>query len=152
MRYPVAFLAGALFGLGIIFSGMANPSKVLNFFDLAGTFDPSLLFVMAGALSVAIPGYALIFRKVGKPLFDQTFQLPRAKAIDARLIGGSAVFGIGWGIAGFCPGASIPAIGLGHPSALLFVAALLAGMWIARMIGKADFFSSRSGGEAGGKA
>jgi uncharacterized protein len=141
MRLLLVFLIGALFGTGIVLSGMANPAKVLNFFDLAGSFDPSLAFVMAGALMVAAPGYAILFRMRDKPLFDQTFRLPKARAIDAKLIGGSAVFGIGWGIAGFCPGASIPALGLGHASAAIFVAALLFGILIARRLAKADFFA-----------
>lgn len=141
MRFLVVFFIGALFGTGIVLSGMANPAKVLNFFDLPGTFDPSLAFVMAGALSVAAPGYALLFRRRQKPLFDATFRLPKASAIDAKLIGGSAVFGIGWGIAGFCPGASIPALGLGHASAAIFVAALLVGILIARRLARADFFA-----------
>ena len=140
MRFLFVFLIGALFGTGIALSGMANPAKVLNFFDLAGSFDPSLAFVMAGALSVAAPGYALLFRMRQKPLFDQSFRLPGASAIDAKLIGGSAIFGIGWGIAGFCPGASIPALGLGHTSAAIFVAALLVGILIARRLARADFF------------
>ena len=144
MRFLVVFFIGALFGTGIVLSGMANPAKVLNFFDLAGSFDPSLAFVMAGALSVAAPGYALLFRSRQKPLFDATFRLPKASAIDAKLIGGSAVFGIGWGIAGFCPGASIPALGLGHASAAIFVAALLVGILIARRLAKADFFADLS--------
>lgn len=142
MRYFTVFLIGALFGLGIVISGMGNPAKVLNFFDLAGTFDPSLIFVMAGALSVAVPGYALIFRRRQKPVFGETFVLPKAKLIDRKLVGGSAVFGIGWGIAGFCPGAAIPALGLGHASALIFVAAMLAGIFIARAISNAEFFAS----------
>lgn len=147
MRFLVVFFIGPLFGTGIVLSGMANPAKVLNFFDLAGSFDPSLAFVMAGALAVAAPGYALLFRSRQKPLFDSTFHLPKASAIDAKLIGGSAVFGIGWGIAGFCPGASIPALGLGHASAAIFVAALLIGIVIARRLAKADFFADawRSG-------
>lgn len=147
MRFLLVFLIGALFGTGIVLSGMANPAKVLNFFDFAGSFDPSLAFVMAGALSVAGPGYALLFRVRKQPLFDQSFHLPKASAIDARLIGGSAVFGIGWGIAGFCPGASIPALGLGHASAAIFVTALLVGILIARRLASADFFAdlSRSG-------
>ena len=142
MRYVIVFFIGALFGLGIVVSGMGNPAKVLNFFDLAGTFDPSLIFVMAGALSVAVPGYALIFRRREKPVFGATFVLPKAKLVDRKLVGGSAVFGIGWGIAGFCPGAAIPALGLGHPSALIFVAAMLIGIFIARAIGRAEFFTS----------
>ena len=147
MKRISGFIAGLLFGMGILLSGMANPAKVLNFFDLAGSFDLSLAFVMAGALSVAAPGYAILFRMREKPLFDQSFRLPKASAVDAKLIGGSAVFGIGWGIAGFCPGASIPALGLGHASAAIFVAALLVGILIARRLAKADFFAdlSRSG-------
>ncbi|KQW31549.1 permease [Rhizobium sp. Root274] len=141
MRFLLVFLIGALFGTGIVLSGMANPAKVLNFFDLAGSFDPSLAFVMAGALVVAAPGYALLFRARQKPLFDQAFHLPKASAIDIRLIGGSAVFGIGWGIAGFCPGASIPALGLGHTSAAIFVMALLIEILIARKLAKTDFFA-----------
>ncbi len=82
MRYVTVFLIGAVFGTGIVLSGMANPAKVLNFFDLAGTFDPSLIFVMAGALSVAVPGYALIFRRRQKPVFGETFVLPKAKLVD----------------------------------------------------------------------
>lgn len=142
MRYVTVFLIGALFGLGIVISGMGNPAKVLNFFDLAGTFDPSLIFVMAGALSVAVPGYALIFRRRQKPVFGETFVLPKAKLVDRKLIGGSAVFGIGWAIAGFCPGAAIPALGLGHASALIFVAAMLVGIFVARAISQAEFFAS----------
>jgi len=145
MRFLLVFLIGALFGAGIVLSGMANPAKVLNFFDFAGSFDPSLAFVMAGALSVAGPGYALLFRSRQKPLFDETFRLPKARAIDAKLIGGSAVFGIGWGIAGFCPGASIPALGLGHASAAIFVASLLVGILIARRLAQADFFADAVG-------
>jgi uncharacterized membrane protein YedE/YeeE len=141
MRFLLVFVIGALFGTGIALSGMANPAKVLNFFDFAGSFDPSLAFVMAGALSVAGPGYALLFRSRQKPLFDETFRVPKASAIDAKLIGGSAVFGIGWGIAGFCPGASIPALGLGHVSAAIFVSALLVGILIARRLANADFFA-----------
>lgn len=142
MRYVTVFLIGALFGLGIVISGMGNPAKVLNFFDLAGTFDPSLIFVMAGALSVAVPGYALIFRRRQKPVFGETFVLPKAKLVDRKLVGGSAVFGIGWAIAGFCPGAAIPALGLGHASALIFVAAMLFGIFVARAISQAEFFAS----------
>ncbi|WP_319532880.1 DUF6691 family protein [uncultured Cohaesibacter sp.] len=140
MRYFVAALIGGLFGLGITISGMANPAKVLNFFDLAGTFDPSLMFVMAGALSIAIPGYALIFRKQRKPVFDSDFQVPNSRKIDAKLVVGSAVFGIGWGIGGFCPGASIPALGLGHLSSFIFVAALIVGILIAKGLQQADVF------------
>ena len=110
MKPLYALLTGLVFGVGIAISGMMNPAKVLNFFDLAGSWDPSLAFVMGGALIVAFIGYRLVWKR-GTPVFAERFQIPTATAIDARLVGGSALFGIGWGIAGFCPGAAIPALG-----------------------------------------
>jgi uncharacterized protein len=133
MRLASAFLIGLLFGLGIALSGMINPAKVLNFFDIAGTWDPSLAFVMAGALAVVIPGYRLVFRRSG-PRFDARFQLPENKAIDRRLMLGSAAFGVGWGLAGFCPGGALPALGTGDPLVVVFLAALVAGMLAARWL------------------
>ena len=100
-----ALLIGVIFGLGITISGMINPAKVLNFFDIAGTWDPSLAFVMGGGLVTAMVGYRLVFGKMKAPLFDSAFSLPVSSAIDRQLVGGAAVFGIGWGIAGFCPAA-----------------------------------------------
>ena len=114
MRILSAFAIGLIFGLGITVSGMINPAKVLNFFDIAGTWDPSLAFVMAGALAVAIPGYRLALGRPA-PAFEPRFQLPDTRVIDRRLVLGSATFGIGWGIAGFCPGGALPAIGTGLP-------------------------------------
>jgi uncharacterized protein len=146
MRYVIVFFIGALFGLGIVISGMGNPAKVLNFFDIAGTFDPSLIFVMAGALLVAVPGYAIIFRRRSQPVFGEQFVLPKAKFVDRKLVGGAAIFGIGWGIAGFCPGAAIPALGLGHASALIFVVAMLVGIVIARTLSRAEFFTAAQKG------
>ena len=133
MRLFSAFLVGLIFGTGIAVSGMINPAKVLNFFDIAGTWDPSLAFVMGGALVTTFLGYRMVLRR-DAPLIEARFQLPTARRIDARLIGGSAVFGIGWGIAGFCPGAAVPALGTGRWEVALFVAALLAGLWSARMV------------------
>ncbi len=124
---------GYLFGLGIVVSGMVNPAKVLNFFDIAGTWDPSLAFVMAGALAVAVPGYRLVLA-ARQPVFAPSFQLPDTRRIDVALVGGSAVFGIGWGIAGFCPGAALPALGTGIPDVALFVGAVVAGVVIARAL------------------
>ena len=118
---------GLVFGAGIAISGMANPAKVLNFFDLAGDWDPSLALVMASALLVSLVGYRLVFRRPA-PFLAERFQLPTARNIDLPLIAGSALFGIGWGIAGFCPGGAIPALGLGEPTAFVFVAAMLTGM------------------------
>jgi uncharacterized protein len=133
MRLLTGFLIGLIFGTGIAVSGMINPAKVLNFFDLAGTWDPSLAFVMAGALAVAIPGYRLTLARPA-PAFEPRFQLPDTRVIDRRLVLGSATFGIGWGIAGFCPGGALPAIGTGDPTVFLFLAALIGGLLIARVL------------------
>ncbi len=133
MRLLAAYLVGLLFGTGIAVSGMINPAKVLNFFDFAGSWDPSLIFVMGGALAVTLVGYRLVLARRG-PLLDGSFHLPTAKRIDRRLIAGSAVFGIGWGIAGFCPGGALPALGSGQTEVLLFVASLAAGILLARFV------------------
>jgi hypothetical protein len=133
MRLIPAFLIGVLFGTGIVLSGMANPAKVLNFFDVAGSWDPSLALVMAAALAVALPGYRLVLGRPA-PVLDARFHLPRARAIDARLVGGAALFGIGWGLAGVCPGGALPALGTGRAEIFGFVAALVAGMLIARAL------------------
>lgn len=127
-----AFLIGGIFGLGIAVSGMINPAKVLNFFDIAGTWDPSLIFVMGGGLLVAFTGYRLVFGRRKAPVFETAFALPAKRAIDRELVSGAAVFGIGWGIAGFCPGGAIPALGLGHSATPIFVAAVIAGIVVAR--------------------
>lgn len=133
MQLLTAWAIGLIFGLGILISGMANPAKVLNFFDVAGTWDPSLAFVMGGALVTTFIGYRLVFRRA-LPVLDRKFHLPAARAIDARLVGGSALFGIGWGISGFCPGGALPALGTGAPEVFAFVAALIAGMILARFL------------------
>ncbi len=132
MRILSALLIGLVFGLGISISGMANPAKVMNFFDIFRTWDPSLACVMAGALAVNIPGHRLAFRRQA-PVIEPRFQLPERKGIDRRLVLGSATFGIGWGIAGFCPGGALPVISTLDPGVLLFVAALIAGMLLARL-------------------
>lgn len=131
MRLLSALLIGLIFGIGIATSGMINPAKVLNFFDLAGAWDPSLAFVMGGALAVAIPGYRLILARKA-PRFEPKFQLPDTSLIDVKLVAGSAIFGIGWGIAGFCPGGALPALGTLRPEALAVVAALIGGLFLAR--------------------
>lgn len=134
VRLLLAAFAGAVFGLGIAISGMANPAKVLNFFDVAGTWDPSLIFVMGGALVTTLIGYRIVLGRQARPLLDTRFHLPTKTDIDTRLVGGSALFGIGWGIAGFCPGGAIPALGLGHSETLVFMGALIVGMVVARFI------------------
>ncbi len=133
MRLLSTYLIGLIFGVGISISGMANPAKVLNFFDFAGTWDPSLAFVMGGAVVVTFIGYRLVLTR-NRPVFDEGFALPTNRKIDLPLIGGSALFGVGWGIAGFCPGGSLPALGTGRWEVLLFVAAMVAGIWLAKFL------------------
>jgi uncharacterized protein len=133
MKYLSAFLIGSIFGLGIVISGMGNPAKVQNFFDLFGTWDPSLAFVMGGALLVFMPGYFLMVRPRSAPVLEPQFRLPQRKEIDARLVGGAAVFGIGWGVVGFCPGGAIPMAGTLDGRVFLFIAAMAAGILIARV-------------------
>ncbi len=127
MKTLYALLAGLVFGIGLIVSGMADPAKVLGFLDLAGRWDPSLAFVMGGAIAVGAVAFAAAQRR-GTTLQGEPLRLPPTRQIDARLVGGSALFGIGWGIAGFCPGPALVAVGMGQPKAFLFVAAMLAGM------------------------
>jgi len=127
MPTVTAFIAGLLFGSGLILSGMSNPAKVLAFLDLAGRWDPSLLFVMLGAILVA----AVAFRAGGeraRTVLGATVHLPGARHIDARLILGSVVFGVGWGLVGYCPGPALTSLGVGGWPTLLFVAAMIAGM------------------------
>jgi uncharacterized membrane protein YedE/YeeE len=112
---------------------MIDPAKVLNFFDIAGTWDPSLAFVMGGALLVTFFGYRLTWRREA-PLFGKRFEVPTSTVIDGKLIGGSALFGIGWGIAGFCPGAAIPALGTGRWEVALFLVAVVVGFFLRRLV------------------
>ena len=143
MKLVVTYLIGLVFGVGISFSGMATPAPVRNFFDIAGSWDPSLIFVMGGAVVVTFIGYRLVFGRPA-PVMDTKFHLPTNRAIDIRLIGGSAVFGIGWGIAGFCPGGAIPALGTGRWEVFLFTGALLAGVLLARFLQSAARRSDRA--------
>lgn len=129
-RMMSASVIGLVFGTGIVLAGMSNPAKVLNFFDPFGTWDASLLLVMIAALAVTFVGYRLVLKRPA-PVFGAMFHLPAARELDASLLGGSALFGIGWGIAGFCPGGAVPALGLGQPSVVLFVGAMTVGMLLA---------------------
>ena len=122
-----SLLAGLVFGLGLIVSGMANPAKVLGFLDLAGHWDPSLAFVMAGAIAVGVVAFAVANRRA-QSFLGAEMRLPSARHIDRRLVLGSVLFGIGWGVAGFCPGPALVSLGMGEVKALIFVAAMLAGM------------------------
>ena len=127
MSVFASLLAGLVFGLGLIVSGMADPAKVLGFLDLAGAWDPSLAFVMAGAIAVGALAFA-VARKRTVSFLGATMNLPTSRDIDGRLVIGSVVFGIGWGVAGFCPGPGLVALGMGEVKALVFVAAMLVGI------------------------
>lgn len=127
MAVLIALVAGLLFGAGLIVSGMVNPAKVLGFLDLAGSWDPSLAFVMAGAIAVGVVAFFMARRRA-RTWLGTAIQWPAATGVSARLVLGSAVFGIGWGLAGFCPGPALVALGAGVPKAGGFVAAMLAGM------------------------
>src|ERR1700733_14809186 len=126
MRNAIAVVVGLGFGLGLCLSGMYQPAKVLGFLDVAGDWDPSLAFVMLGALIVATPAY-LVSRRLRAPLCATEFARPAATRIDRRLIIGALIFGIGWGLVGYCPGPALASIGLGGSRTLLFVVAMLAG-------------------------
>ena len=133
MRAVVNAIAGLLFGLGLLISGMANPAKVQNFLDLAGTFDPSLIFVMLGAVVVTFVGYRLVFRRP-RPLLAERFFVPTVNDIDGRLTIGAALFGIGWGLSGFCPGPAFTSLPLLAKGTLIFVPAMLVGIGLARLL------------------
>jgi uncharacterized protein len=126
-------LTGFLFGLGLCLSGMANPAVIIGFLDLAGDWNPALLFVMAGGVVVTFLGYRMMFAR-GRPLWALSFQLPSATAIDAPLLSGAVLFGIGWGMAGYCPGPAVVSLASGRPPVYVFVAAMLAGMILVRWL------------------
>lgn len=127
MNILIAFASGLIFGLGLIVSGMGNPAKVLAFLDLAGNWDPSLIFVMGGGIALGVVAFRFGARRTAS-LLGQPMQLPTARQIDPRLVVGSAIFGVGWGLAGICPGPALVLLGAGALKGLVFVLALLAGM------------------------
>jgi uncharacterized protein len=137
MSLAIQFLIGLLFGTGLVVAGMSDPAKVMNFLDITaistGGWDPSLAFVMAAGTLVTFLGYRYVLKRK-TPLFDTQFHLPHAKNINAPIIVGPAIFGIGWGLAGFCPGPAFTALGTGDNRAILFVVAMLAGMFAARQL------------------
>ncbi|AJZ56167.1 sulfur transport family protein (plasmid) [Paraburkholderia fungorum] len=133
MGLLAALISGLLFGVGLMVSGMANPAKVLGFLDIAGRWDPSLAFVMAGA--IALGSIAFLFAKHRKiSLLGLPMQIPAGTDVTLRLVLGSALFGVGWGLAGFCPGPALVALGAGIPKALGFVVAMLAGMAVFELL------------------
>lgn len=127
MAVFTSLLAGLVFGLGLVLSGMADPAKVLGFLDLGGLWDPSLALVMVGAIAVGLVAFAVAKQRT-KSLLGLELKLPTARHIDRRLVGGGLLFGVGWGIAGFCPGPALAALGMGELKAFVFVAAMLLGM------------------------
>ena len=137
MPVLLQFVIGLIFGGGLLVSGMSDPAKVLNFLDLggirAGTWDPSLAFVMAGAVAVTFIGFRFVLQRP-QPLFAEKFNLPGRDDLDRRIIMGPAIFGIGWGLSGFCPGPALTALGFGASAAFVFVAAMLAGMMMAHWL------------------
>jgi uncharacterized membrane protein YedE/YeeE len=136
MSWLTALLSGLLFGVGLITSGMANPAKVLGFLDIAGKWDPSLGFVMAGAIAIGTIAFQFAKRRK-KSLLGLPMQIPASSSVTLRLVLGSAVFGVGWGLAGFCPGPALVALGAGFPKAWGFVAAMLAGMAVFELLQRA---------------
>ena len=128
-----AFVAGLVFGIGLIVSGMFNPAKVLGFLDLAGRWDPSLALVMAGAIAVGVVAFGIAGKRA-QTLLGSPMLLPTTRDIDRRLVLGSLVFGIGWGLAGFCPGPALVALGAGYGKAVAFTAGMLAGMLVFELV------------------
>lgn len=122
-----ALLCGTLFGFGLALSGMLNPARVQGFLDLFGAWDPSLIFVLGGAVLVAMAGM-LVVRRMQRPVLADSFQIPENRSIDAKLLLGSALFGIGWGLGGFCPGPALAALSMGYLAPVVFVVAMICGM------------------------
>ena len=134
MKQWPALVTGLIFGIGLALSGMTDTAKVQGFLDITGAWDPDLMFVMGAALLITLSATPLVMKRA-KPLFADMFSLPATQAIDARLIGGGVLFGIGWGLWGYCPGPAIAALAYGHESTVIFVCAMVLGMWIAGIAG-----------------
>ncbi|TRX56461.1 YeeE/YedE family protein [Thalassomonas sp. M1454] len=134
MNNIIALVCGVLFGAGLTVAQMVSPNKVLNFLDLAGTWDASLAFVMGGALVIYIITYQLIIKKMKAPVCAQEFALPEQKNVDKRLITGSALFGIGWGISGICPGPAIANLSSGNVKVIVFILAMTLGIFVAQKL------------------
>jgi uncharacterized protein len=129
----VALASGTIFGAGLTLGGMTDPARVRGFLDLLGAWDPTLAFVMGGAVTV-MAGAWLLQRRMQRPLFAEGFAMPERRDLDPRLLGGSALFGIGWGIAGLCPGPGFAALSINAPSAAIFISAMLSGMLLVRLV------------------
>lgn len=125
-----SLVTGLLFGLGMVISGMADPTKVIGFLDVAGAWDPSLMFVMGGALLVFMPAYFIVIKPKAKPLNASSFSLANNPHLDSRLISGAVIFGLGWGIAGICPGPAVSSLALGNRDVWVFFVAMLVGLFV----------------------
>jgi uncharacterized protein len=136
-RGAVAFLVGLVFSVGLALSGMTRPSKVQGFLDVAGSWDPSLAFVMGAALAITLVAFPLILRRA-RPVLGSSFHVPRATQVDKRLLAGAAIFGVGWGIAGYCPGPALVTAGSGAVPAGIFTVAMVAGMLAFARTARAD--------------
>lgn len=131
-----AFAAGALFGTGLAMSGMTDARRVLGFLDVSGAFDPTLLFVLGGAVATTMGLFRFVLRR-GSPVLADTFHLSNLRHVDRRLLGGAAIFGVGWGLAGYCPGPALAGLGAGAVEALWFVPAMFAGLLLHRLVARA---------------
>lgn len=137
INLALALLSGAIFGLGLSVSQMINPEKVLGFLDITGQWDPSLALVMAGALAVAFPGFRWV-RKHDEPVFDSRFHITHKTALDKPLVIGAAVFGIGWGMTGYCPGPAFASLAIGNQEAFVMVASIYVGFWAAGLLNRSN--------------
>ncbi len=145
MRSLAALLAGALFGVGLALARMTDPTVVLGFLDLFGRFDPRLAFVLAGAVGTALLGFRLVLRRQ-RPVLDGVFHLPAARKVDARLLAGAALFGVGWGLAGYCPGPALVGVAGGIGTAAVFVPAMIGGSLLQRFTAAPRFRQKAPGG------
>ncbi len=132
MHAIITLIAGILFGAGVTISGMVNPMRVLNFMDVTGTFDPTLIFVMAVGLATTFIGYRVVFKRQ-QPLYARAFQLPAKRPVDVPLVSGALLFGVGWGLSGFCPGPAVASLVFGYSKSFMFVAAMAAGIMLCRL-------------------
>ena len=142
-RYLASLVCGLLFGAGLALAGMTRPQKVLGFLDVAGHWDPSLLFVLGGAVVLATVGFRLVLRR-SSPVLESSFDLPAAKAIDGKLIAGALIFGLGWGLSGYCPGPAIALLAAPNIEALYFLPAMVAGWWLYRLVSRGTKMSRSS--------
>ena len=148
MNLATHFIAGFIFAIGLVVGGMTQPSKIIAFLDVSGDWDPSLGFVMVGAIGVHALTYRLIMKRP-TPLFAREFYVPRRNDIDARLLVGAALFGVGWGLGGYCPGPALVAAGGGVPDALVFLAATMVGHWL---FGRFNRWSQKRGSKSNEQA